>query len=402
MFWSNPLFIKLKQSACFKTFSFLIYKPWPCWMWNMWPLCGFKRSRTVISMAFLSLRVNFRRFILRTKYHLTLSTWTLTKFKLVFTLVLTTVLMHAWSEIVVLDSLIRCPSLIINIQDPYLILNHRVCRDYIETIICVHSATSNINKRNSIRQTWRNSTLLLNQNMSLVFLLGMPRNVSEQKQISEENMLHMDVVQGHFIDSYQNLSHKAILGLRWVTEHCTTVKTIVKVDDDVLVNPFLLNVYLSTKFEDKRSIYCRLKPQHTDPIHRFGKWKVSYTDFPGLLYYPFKSCPGFMWIFSMEIAVDLLNAARTTPLFWIDDVYVTGILADQVVNVTHVDIGDTIAVEEGTHRCYTPDTMNCSLLAMTASCTSQMRRLWRQISNHQATLWIIKRYSFKANMLMLQ
>ena len=60
------------------------------------------------------------------------------------------------------------------------------------------------------------------------------------KEIKEENYLHGDLVQGNFIDSYRNLTHKGVMGLRSVTENCEQAQFIVKIDDDMCVNTFLV------------------------------------------------------------------------------------------------------------------------------------------------------------------
>ena len=45
-------------------------------------------------------------------------------------------------------------------------------------------------------------------------------------------------------------------------------------------------------------------------------------------------CAGFGWIFSTNIVKELLAYAYSTPFFWIDDVYISGMVMNQVKNMS--------------------------------------------------------------------
>ena len=47
-----------------------------------------------------------------------------------------------------------------------------------------------------------------------------------------------DLVQGNFIDSYKNLTLKAVLGLRWLSQYCSDAPFAIKTDDDTFLNIF--------------------------------------------------------------------------------------------------------------------------------------------------------------------
>jgi len=49
---------------------------------------------------------------------------------------------------------------------------------------------------------------------------------------------HRDLVQGNFTDSYKNMTLKAVLGLRWMSEYCSHAPFAVKTDDDTFLNIF--------------------------------------------------------------------------------------------------------------------------------------------------------------------
>lgn len=57
----------------------------------------------------------------------------------------------------------------------------------------------------------------------LVFLLGLPASENHtdvQSQIEEEVKMYGDIIQEDFIDSYNNLTLKSIMMLKWVTNKC--------------------------------------------------------------------------------------------------------------------------------------------------------------------------------------
>ena len=70
----------------------------------------------------------------------------------------------------------------------------------------------------------------------LVFLLGCPEDDKTQEMLEEENKKHGDIVQGDFLDTYHNLSYKAIMGHLWVSEFCDHAEFVVKTDDDMFID----------------------------------------------------------------------------------------------------------------------------------------------------------------------
>lgn len=56
-----------------------------------------------------------------------------------------------------------------------------------------------------------------------------------------------------FIDDYHHLVYKAMGWMKWVTEYCSSVKFVVKSDDDILIDVFGLRAYLK--------VYEQTKPE---------------------------------------------------------------------------------------------------------------------------------------------
>ena len=67
-------------------------------------------------------------------------------------------------------------------------------------------------------------------------MLGCPEDGQKQEKLQEENKKHRDMVQGDFLDTYHNLSYKAIMGNLWVSEFCDQAEFVVKTDDDMFID----------------------------------------------------------------------------------------------------------------------------------------------------------------------
>jgi beta-1,3-galactosyltransferase 1 len=195
--------------------------------------------------------------------------------------------------------------------------------------------------------------------MVVVFVLGTPA-IDEhrtQQMIQREHELYHDIVQENFVDTYRNLTYKAVAWLKWTTKYCahppfmlkvrawvhSTRKMRVQIDDDVLVNPFVLVRHLKhmqkTGYGAKNTISClRWDKVQVRSAHecaqaalaqvvrnKKSKWYVSESEYAGQVYPPY--CSGSAWVFSMDLVPRMLNASYTQPFFWIDDFYITGSLA---------------------------------------------------------------------------
>ena len=105
----------------------------------------------------------------------------------------------------------------------YIITNENVCSSVHDLfiIVIVHSAILNFERRKFIRNTWGNANrrgMPDKNKFRIVFLLGKPDKNQHQLTINLENEQYSDIVQGTFLDTYKNLTYKALLGLRWVME----------------------------------------------------------------------------------------------------------------------------------------------------------------------------------------
>lgn len=72
--------------------------------------------------------------------------------------------------------------------------------------------------------------------LRLGFLLGDTDSLEAQNQVMEESSKYGDVIQEGFLDTYNNLTLKSVMLLKWVRSHCRHARYIMKTDDDMFVN----------------------------------------------------------------------------------------------------------------------------------------------------------------------
>ena len=127
-------------------------------------------------------------------------------------------------------------------------LNSQYCTKKVFLTIIVLSAPGNFLQRNAIRGAWGNSNLKLSDDtesklpstiakdrIKVVFIIGKTRDKTVQDYVTSESRLFRDIVFGNFIDKYDYLTLKTILGLKW-TRHFCKGSYVMKADDDVFIN----------------------------------------------------------------------------------------------------------------------------------------------------------------------
>lgn len=201
----------------------------------------------------------------------------------------------------------------------------------------VHSRAYDPVTRDIIRQTWANVSEYNHTSMRVVFIVGREASGSHQRLIQDEANEHGDLLQCDFIDTYRNLTRKQLCAMNWILKNCPGTELITKVDDDVFINVYRLiafyHVYRNTSPLPSSAFHCLVIP-NPKPMRNGSKWKVSHQEYAHNKYPPY--CVGFAHIVAPAAARRVTIAARDTPFFWIDDVFVTGILR-QRANVALVE-----------------------------------------------------------------
>ncbi|XP_043512311.1 beta-1,3-galactosyltransferase 1-like isoform X2 [Frieseomelitta varia] len=183
---------------------------------------------------------------------------------------------------------------------------------YLFIVIC--SAITNVKARIAMRNTWANKNNLNNTYNSTV-----------KSMIAEESHQYNDIIQEKFYDTYNNLTLKSVMMLKWVTSNCGQAKYLMKTDDDMFVNiPTLMRTLQSRSQTTNTllgSLICNAKPI-LDPNNKWYTPKYMYSEriYPNYL-------SGTGYVMSLDVAFKLYHAALRTPLLHLEDVYITGLCA---------------------------------------------------------------------------
>ncbi|XP_055909787.1 beta-1,3-galactosyltransferase 1 [Eupeodes corollae] len=226
-------------------------------------------------------------------------------------------------------------------------------------LILVHSAPANDEKRQVIRETWGS---VQSPHIRLLFLVGAVNTIKLQHQLDVENSKYADLIQGNFVDDYRNMTYKHVMALKWFIYLCPKAKFLVKTDDDVFVNTLQLIEYVDLQrqqrpilspftprtyqvpsssdtntshilnvLQSKNFLFCQRQAEARVKRSYRSKWRVSGKEYAGRYYPPY--CPGYSIVYSPDVVFRLYKEAQRSKYFWIDDVHITGTLA-QNSNIT--------------------------------------------------------------------
>ena len=287
-------------------------------------------------------------------------------------------------------------------RDPFHIKNDHVCRKDkdVDLLVLVISAAPYFHKRRSIRRTWGNVSQYHSHRVRLVFVLGLSQKASVTADIIKENAVHNDIVQGNFIDAYHNLTHKAVMAMRWTSENCPNAKLVVKVDDDTFVNIFKILEEFDGKYRNKsKEILCKVATTGSSPIHRSpnNKWRLSGDFFPNNTCYPFPHCIGFFVMFSPDIITPVYETAKKAPFIWIDDVYLTGLLPTILGGIKLTKLDNLLLWRQSdAMQCFQSTIKRCDVRAVLTQRPIAIERLWSYALKNRSLLSNSSRTSVKA------
>ncbi|XP_053392472.1 UDP-GalNAc:beta-1,3-N-acetylgalactosaminyltransferase 1-like [Mercenaria mercenaria] len=280
------------------------------------------------------------------------------------------------------------PKFALTVNGSYLLDNKYLCSSVssLTILIMVLSAPNNFDRRKAIRETWANGSFYSTYGTARVlFLLGVINDSEVQRNIEKEFSLYGDILQGSFIDSYHNLSHKSVMGYKWVTERCRNAKYVIKTDDDIVINVFRVLEYdIHTLSIDLYHVHCIRKV--FSPIHRDkgSKVYVEPNQFKGRIFYP-PYCHG-QYVMMLNVIVPYFyKSASQTPLFWIDDVFSYGIVMNNIPALKYRAIKleeyDAPSTDKIFH-CWTQKKPKWHYIFHVIQVANQIGDIWSSISRH--------------------
>ncbi|OWF55648.1 beta-1,3-galactosyltransferase brn-like [Mizuhopecten yessoensis] len=186
-------------------------------------------------------------------------------------------------------------------------------------IYLIKSTPTNYARRNVIRKSWADEYKF--PSIRLVFLMGFPVRSTLNEMIVAESKEFGDILQLDFIDTYYNLTLKAIGGIRWTAKNCPGAKFAIMGDDDYYVaTDFMLSLLEHIHTFHPTSVYMgglihSAKPQRD----RSAKWYISPADYPFNKYPPV--IRGGTLVMSMDFVIDMNIVIPYTKSLPFDDVY---------------------------------------------------------------------------------
>jgi len=237
-------------------------------------------------------------------------------------------------------------------------------RNNIRLLIMVTTAHQNLAERRNIRRTWGNETLQIYLEFQVIFLLGKATHKGRYTaHVYAENKRFGDILKADFMDTYRNLTLKTLSLMHFVRTSLPILNDsvmVMKVDDDVVIDPFRLLFLLdkwrsAPKSPDPRTLsnsdsgndrdvtgvttsvvsfsedvfYCKVNVNASANRQESSKWYVSLAEWPTQRPFP-PYCDGPAYFFMPRVAAKLVAAfekASPTPFFWLEDVFVTGVMA---------------------------------------------------------------------------
>lgn len=242
-------------------------------------------------------------------------------------------------------------------------------------LILVTTAPSHGKQREAVRGTWGH--VAFRRDVGFAFMVGISANAKDNQAVEAENQIYGDVIQGNFIDSYNNLTLKTISMLEWSRDHCSRVKYLLKTDDDMYIHMPVLFKILDRSVHKKRTIMGKVGQKWKPIRNKTSKYYISPAQFRPPLYPDFNTGPAY--VLTNDVFDSLYKASLAGTFFKLEDVYVTGMIAARL-KIQHVDF------PEFYNRRLKLDTCAVNKLASVHMVkTFEMYDLWKRLSDGLTT-----------------
>ncbi|CAG2169307.1 unnamed protein product [Oppiella nova] len=172
--------------------------------------------------------------------------------------------------------------LVLTKDEPLIQPKHKCSHNW--TQILVYSATKTSGKyydrRTATRDTWASEAF--KHHMRVTFMYSYHKNPDSnesqeiQRNITTESEKYGDILQLGFVDSYYNLTLKAISLLNWISKKCLVNDYIIKTDDDIVVNTERLRQRKDKKAykSDDRNYIILSLPNNNSISYTFGYFQI--------------------------------------------------------------------------------------------------------------------------------
>ncbi|NWH95518.1 B3GT2 galactosyltransferase, partial [Aegithalos caudatus] len=189
-------------------------------------------------------------------------------------------------------------------------------------VLLISTTAAELGHRDAIRRSWGKDGAVPGADVVRLFMLGIQAGAAQQDVLLRESKQYHDIIQQDFLDTYNNLTLKTLMGMTWVASYCNGTRFAMKTDSDVFVNTvYLIEKLLRPLPPTTHNYFTGHLMKGNSPIrNKNSKWYVSEEEFPGNNYHPF--CSGTGYIFSGDLAAKIVNASLMIKYIHLEDVYV--------------------------------------------------------------------------------
>lgn len=206
----------------------------------------------------------------------------------------------------------------------YMINNNLICQSNIQLrlVVLIFSHPDNEKRRKALRETW---LTLTKQNKSPlvrhVFLLGKSTKSEINKKVENESKMHHDIIQENFMDTFDNLTYKSRMGMKWVKKNCQSAYMVMKTDDDMFVNiaAIIRKVIPRYSFKLRNSVGGLCFQNEKPDRYEDSKYYLSTETYPNSYFPPF--CSGTGYITHYKVFSRVHEVASDIPYLKLEDVY---------------------------------------------------------------------------------
>jgi len=287
-----------------------------------------------------------------------------------------------------------------------------------------------MNNNNNIKNNNNNNNINNNKNTSpvirTVFMFGLSSNPVLNAVVRQESKKHQDIIMEDFVDTYNNLTLKTMMGLKWVTYFCGNAQFVYKVDDDMFVNTGNLIRYLrqfmreaEREAQNQPATTEKVKTRPLYPLHAVTsranvssmatnmnpttsstivastmdnfvggtkckacapfrnnsfKWFIEEAAYTDAHYPPF--CFGPSYVMSMKAAKRIFAASKDVPFFHLEDVYTTGLVAAQKLAFPIISVFGMFNYRYQWDLCF----FKMRLIASHQHTPDNIRNIWKQVA----------------------
>ncbi|XP_055376230.1 beta-1,3-galactosyltransferase 5 [Condylostylus longicornis] len=253
------------------------------------------------------------------------------------------------------------PSHLVNLKNFKYIINNNICTQMNGELLGIILVTSYIGHdqlRAAHRQAISQDQLKEFGFLRVFLLAEIPKNEKfiSQEQVIDEQLRFNDLIQGNFNEAYRNLTYKHLMGLKWVLERCNNAKFIIKVDDDIVFDIYYINKFLRYFHPvDKYYIAGYVLSNQKTIRNQGSKWYVSKEEYFYNFYPDYLS--GWLYITNQQTCKKLVLKSQNENFFWIDDIFVTGILRNKL-NIALIKFNDWYSANSQFLECCLKDSIN--------------------------------------------